>query len=194
MNNINIDCLADFSREEIDVIRKYKTAEDEFAYKLNTFLRGNKVHTPPDHILIQHLDSAIEKCSAVSDLTLYRATCSEDFDRFVNDEIFVDPAYASTSSEESSLGIHFRNPFTKIPIKLIIDISKGKKLLYMETPEDRGESENEFLLPRDCHYTITDELDPIINKNKMAEAMGHNNLLYANNFEKLRIIKIKLLK
>lgn len=81
MNNSNIEWLDDLSIEEIDARRKYKTAENGFAYHINAFLRGNRVQTPPDQISIRHLDSAIKKCRAACDLTLYRATCSEDFDK-----------------------------------------------------------------------------------------------------------------
>ncbi len=192
-NSNNIEWLADLSIEEINVRQKNKIAEYEFAYHINAFLRGNRVHTPPDPILIQHLDSAIKKCKAVRDLTLYRATCSEDFDRFVQNDIFNDPSFASTSTDEKSIANHFNNAFTKRPLKLIILCQSGTNLLDMELPNDTSVSENEILLPRKSRYKIVEELQPIKGKNEIATAMGKWDTFHTEGFDELRIIKLKLL-
>ncbi|MFZ2323507.1 MAG: ADP-ribosyltransferase [Ignavibacteriaceae bacterium] len=124
-----IEFLEPFSQEEKDVIYQYKTAEDEFAYQLNAYLRGNIVHSPPNPVWIRHLDSAIKKCQTTKEITLYRATCSEDFDRFIRNNIFVDPAFVSTSLNENSLSTFFNSMDSKNPIKLVISCPPGANLI-----------------------------------------------------------------
>lgn len=95
--------------------------------------------------------------------------------RFVVNNEFNDPAFASTSIVENSIGDHFNNSFTKRPIKLIIECSNGTNLIDMELLNDTGVSENEILLHRNSRYQIVEELQPIKGKNEIAIAMGKWN-------------------
>jgi hypothetical protein len=175
--------------EEVTALKNYK----DLAYDLNAFLRGNKVLVSPDPIQYRQLDSAIRKSRVLKPIRLFRATFAEDFDRFVRDGIFHDPAYASTSLSESNLGGHFVSECSKRPIKLVISCPQGANAFYLELANDSGEAENECLLPRCGRYRIDTERSPVTETRAMAEAMGQNNCYHAQGFDALRIIELSLL-
>ena len=175
--------------EEVTALKNYK----DLAYDLNAFLRGNKVLVSPDPIQYRQLDSAIRKSRIIKPVRLFRATFAEDFDRFVRDGIFHDPAYASTSLCESKLGEQFVNGFSKRPIKLTISCPQGANAFYLELTNDNGETESECLLPRCGRYRIDAELPIISETRSMAEAMGQNHSYHAQGFDSLRIIELTLL-
>jgi hypothetical protein len=162
------------SPEESESLEKYKIATDGLAYQLNGFLRGHKLEVPPDPIHYRQLDSAICKGRVLESIRLFRATFSEDFDPFVRDGIFHDPAYASTSVNESNLGRHFVNGFSRHPVKLIISCPQGANALYLELANDNGESESECLLPRCGRYRIDGVHPSVMGIKAIAKAMGHS--------------------
>ncbi len=175
--------------EEIIALTNYK----DLAYQLNARLRGNKGAVPPDPVQCRQLDSAICKSRVLKSIRLFRATFAEDFDRFVRDGVFHDPAYASTSLNESNLGGHFVSGFSKHPIKLVISCPQGANVFYLELTSDNGESESECLLPRCGRYRIDAELPLVTETKAIAKAMGHGNYYHAQGFETLRIIELTLL-
>jgi hypothetical protein len=188
-SNPHFQVTEELLAEEVTVLNNYK----DLAYQLNAFLRGNKGAVPPDPARYQQLDSAIHKSRILEPVPLFRATFAEDFDRFVQDGIFHDPAYASTSLSESNLGGHFVSEFSKSPIKLVISCPQGANAFYLELINDNGETESECLLPRCGRYRIDAEYPPVKETRAIAEAMGQNNWYHAKDFNDLRIIKLSLL-
>ena len=178
--------------EEKAALKFYKQADSGSAYQLNAFLRGHRVPVSPDPVRYGQLDSAIRKSRAVQPVLLFRATFAEDFDQFVRDGIFHDPAYASTSLSESNLGGHFVSGFSKRPIKLVISCPQGANALYLEFTNDNGETESECLLPRCGRYRIDAEHPRIVETKAIAQAMGQSNWYHAKDFEELRIFEVSL--
>ena len=175
--------------DEVVALSSYK----DFSYQLNGFLRGNKDAVAPDPNRFPPLDSAIRKRCFIQNVCLYRATFAEDFDRFVRDCNFNDPAYASTSLNASTLGRHFVSASHKHPIKLVISCPKGANAFFLEIANDSSESESEFLLPRSSRYHIDNVSAPITGANRIAIEIGQSNKLHANDFNSLRIINLTLL-
>lgn len=180
-------------REENAALEEYKIAASGLAYQLNAFLRGQRVATPPDPVLYQQLDSAIHKSRILEPVRLFRATFAEDFDPFVRNGIFHDPAFASASLSECNLGGHFMSEFSRNPIKLVISCPQGANAFYLELTDDNGETESECLLPRCGRYRIDAERPPVTGTRAIAEAIGQNNWYHARGFDALRIIELSLL-
>ncbi len=183
----------EFLPEERGTLEEYKSAASGLAYQLNAFLRGQRVAAPPDPIRYRQLDSAIRKSRLLEPVRLFRATFAEDFDRFVRDGIFHDPAYASTSLCECNLGGHFVSGFSRNPIKLVISCPQGANALYLELTDDNGETESECLLPRCGRYRIDAERPRVTGTRAIAEAMGQNNWYHAQDFDAVRAIELSLL-
>jgi hypothetical protein len=179
--------------DEVAKLKEYKTAPSGLAYQLNAILRGRQVERPPDPVSIRWLDSAIRKSRAVDAIKLFRATFVEDFDSFVRDGIFYDPAYASTTLNESRLVGHYVSGYSKRPIKLLIECPKHANALHLELVDDNGETESECLLPRCGRYRIVSEHPQITKTKAIAQAMGHNNWYHAKDFEALRIVELSLI-
>jgi hypothetical protein len=193
MNNFKSNPLFQVTEEllpeEVSILKNYK----DLAYQLNAFLRGNKGAVSPDPVQYGQLDSAIRKSRIIKPVRLFRATFAEDFDRFVRDGIFHDPAYASTSLSEFNLGGHFVSGFSKHPIKLVISCLQGANAFYLELTSDSGETESECLLPRCGRYQIDAKLPAITESKAIARAIGQSNCYHAKGFSELRIIELSLL-
>ena len=179
----------EISEGEVVALSSYK----DFSCQINDFLRGKNGAFEPDQNCFRQLDSAIRKSCITQSVLLFRATFNEDFDRFVRAGIFQDPAYISTSLNESNLGGHFVSGFSRHPIKLMISIPQGANAFYLEPNNDSSESESECLLPRCGRYRITSELSPITGTNEIAKAIGHSNWYHSKDFDSLRIIELTLL-
>jgi hypothetical protein len=179
--------------EEKKALEEYKIAASGLAYQMNAFLRGHQDAAPPNPVRYRQLDSAIHKSRTLASVILFRATFAEDFDCFVRNGIFHDPAYASTSLSESNLGGHFVNGISKRPIKLVISCPHGANAFYLEFTNDNGETESECLLPRCGRYRVDTELPPVTETRAIAKEMGQNNWYHAKDFNDLRIIKLSLL-
>ena len=187
------EVIGEILHEEISALANYKVADNGSAYQINAFLRGNRGATPPDATFLEQLNSVIHKSRTVKPIRPFRATFAEDFDQFVRDGVFCDPAYASTSLSDSNLGGHFVNGFSKHPIKLEINCPERASAFYLELAQDKGETESECLLPRCSCYRIDVELPPITEVKAIAKAMGQTNWYHAQGFEDLRIIGLSLL-
>lgn len=187
------EALGDFTLHEACALEKYKVADSGFAYQLNAFLRCHQSVVAPDPIWLQRLDSALRKRRTVRDVRLFRATWAEDFEAFVRDGVFCNPAYASTTLTESSLGRHFVSSFSQRPIKLVISCPEGANLVPLELRGDTGERENECLLPRCSRYRITAEGPPVKGALAMAKVMGQNTTYHAKDFLDLRIFEVSLI-
>jgi len=198
MNGLTPHSLFEFTEElrpeEQAALADYKSAPSGLAYQLNAFLRGQRVTIAPDPVRYQQLDAAILKSRLLKPVLLFRATYAEDFDQFVRDGVFNDPAYASTTLSESCLGGHFVNGFSKRPIKLVISCPAGANGLYLELTNDQGETESECLLSRCGRYGIEVERPPIIDAKLIAKEMGQHNWYHAKDFDALRIIEVSLLR
>lgn len=197
MNNIDHRSLFEFTDdllpEEANTLREYKIAANGSAYQLNAVLRGRKFMSQPDPTSYRRLDSAISKCRLRQPVRLFRATFAEDFDPFVRNGVFHDPAYASTSLFETNIGGHFVSESSRNPIKLVISCPPGANGLYLELPNDSSETESECLLPRCGRYRIDVERTPITGAREIAAAINQTHYYHAKDFNSLRIIELTLL-
>ncbi len=95
---------------------------------------------------IAHLDEAMKKDSATTDMLVYRTVGSGMKDhKFKVGETFTDPAYLSTTNNS---GMHFSSG-----VKLHIHVPKGHPLLHVGD-HSSNEGEGEIILPRGTKLKI----------------------------------------
>jgi hypothetical protein len=175
---------ADFCRDELAALRRYKERSEE----LNLALRKQE-NMDSWKSELDLLDRGIRKQRLTQPVRLYRATSKEYLPEIGSDGVFNDLAYASTARTNLERGTHFRHS-TANPLLLVIDCPQGAMMAFLEF-HDSGQSEDELLLPRGSRFQVW-ATKRIGEQRKMLKATRANKF-HAQDWETLHVYYTRLL-
>lgn len=180
MNNKNF--YINLSIIQKNVFDKYKGNTDGFCYKLNDGLRlRNAVEFNND---IETLDGIISINQSTEEITLHRATNECQVLPFIENDIYINPDYLSTTIDLERAQYHFTNPNNPVYITFICTV--GTNMAPFEGNELFSNTESEMLLGRENFFSVTS--NRVTNdKNEIELIMGRD---FAVDVKNLRIIEV----
>ncbi|SFD61900.1 hypothetical protein [Flavobacterium phragmitis] len=177
----------ELNEDEKIVFNKYKSNTDRFCYNLNDNLR-NKTPNREQIIDIEILDGIINKYQNEERIILHRATVENLVLPFIEDNIYRNQEYLSTSTDLESIETHFTNNVR--PTYIEFDCAAGTFMAPMQSNPMFGDLEEEALLGRNLQFEII-ENRLTDNNDEITSIMGR---FYGQNVESLRIIKAKTIE
>ncbi|CAN1544560.1 ADP ribosyltransferase [Flavobacteriaceae bacterium] len=180
MNDENF--YTNLSEIQKTVFDKYKGNTDGFCYKLNDGLRlRNAVEFINE---IETLDGIINLHQSTEEIILHRATNECQILPFIENNIYTNPEYISTTIDLESVQTHFTNPFN--PVYITFTCAIGTNMAPFEGNELFGGTEGEILLGRENVFTI---ISNRVTRNKVEiESVMERDK--ADGVDQLRMIKV----
>ncbi|MDR6561157.1 MULTISPECIES: ADP-ribosyltransferase [unclassified Arcicella] len=167
------------TEEEKRIYNSYKN--DDLSFKLNEQLRFGDIINYMDEVKL--LDSIIDKSEFNNDCLLFRATVERDVIPFINEGIYVNPEYLSTSTKASGIKSFFNESIGAV--FLMIYCSKGIKFTDLEANEENSKGEHEILLGRQNEFKVYED-SYITDKKVIKEIAGWKG----HDIDKIRKIVI----
>lgn len=169
----------ELSDQEKNIVDNYKSNEKDFCYQLNDNLR--KGETPEE---VELLDQIIDKLHMDKTLELYRATVERNILPFINDNIYINPEYLSTSITLDRAQYHFTD--ANAPVLMILKCSAKTKKMDLELNVTHGDFEKEVLIGRNERFQIT-QCIRISERSEIEFIMGRD---FAVGVSSLKIIEL----
>lgn len=174
------------SESQQKVLLDYKTNRDLFAFDINQSLKDNCIVKFEREIEL--LDSVLKLSYFDCNMTLYRATYERDICRFINDGVYINPDYLSTSTSQLSIRSFFSEP--EGIVFLTLECSKKVNYYNMEEIDGAGGSENEYLIGRNNQFEVVKNYETS-DKTVIGDIIGNSTNLPNFKVSKIRIIQVK---
>jgi hypothetical protein len=165
------------------VYNKYKGNDEGFAYSLNNKLRSKDSDSYLQECKI--LDGIARRYQSEKNIVLHRATIESLVIPFVENSIYSNPDFLSTSTDLDSVQRHFTT--SEKPVYLQIICPAGTYMIPMEANDEFSGMENEFLLPRNLSFKVL-EVQEATEKKEIERIMGK---FYAIGVISLKILTIE---
>lgn len=161
--------------------------EQCFADFMNQNLKDRRDMPPAWAEKMATLDSIIEKGSLDCASTLFRATVDRFVSPFISDNELIYPAYMSTALSEDAVRRHWSGHWRNIPAALLcVKCTSGQIALDLEVDPSFGGYEDEFLLPRNAKFIVSNVHD-VTDRMEINRRMSE---FYARSYSFLRVYEL----
>jgi hypothetical protein len=183
------DQLAEHEKKAFNLYKANScfAGEQYFADFMNQNLREMQDMLPAWAEKMATLDSIIEKGSLDCASTLFRATVDLFVSPFISGNELIYPAYMSTALSEDVVQPHWSGHWRNIPAALLcIKCPGGAIALDLEINSSFGGHEDEFLLPRNAKFIVSNVHD-VTDRMEMNQRMSE---FYARSYSFLRVYEL----
>jgi hypothetical protein len=169
--------------DQKDIFDKYKSNTNSFCYILNNQLRSGDTKQQESEIAL--LDEITSIYQSQSTMSLHRATTESLVLPFIENDVYINPEFLSTSTDLESIEPHFTDSVS--PVYLKIECPVGAFMAPMQGNPLFGDTEDEMLLGRNINFRV---LENRVTQNKI-EIENIMGKFYAQGVTALRIIEIE---